>query len=69
MQQSWFDHRLNVPEWATKRFTVLDSSWIDKIWNPKLYFRNSVDGKLDNIITPSSFFWLGKDLRVLYTCR
>ena len=67
--QNWIDNRLTYPNWTGEMFQVLDSTWLDKIWNPKLYFINSVDGKLDNIITPSSFFWLSQNLRIYYCCR
>ncbi|XP_054715293.1 glutamate-gated chloride channel alpha-like [Uloborus diversus] len=67
--QSWNDKRLNYPPWAPGAYQVLDSMWKKKLWNPMLYFVNSVDGKVDEIITPSSFFWLTKQSNVFYFCR
>ncbi|GIY82778.1 glycine receptor subunit alpha-2 [Caerostris darwini] len=67
--QSWSDYRLTYPAWAKRNYQILDYHWIDKLWTPNLYFVNAVEGKLNNIITPSSFFWLSKDRKIYYCCR
>lgn len=67
--QWWRDPRLTYPAWAGSRYQVLDSTWITKLWNPNLYFPNAVDGKIDNIITPSSFFWMSQDSDIYFCCR
>ncbi|XP_035222551.1 glycine receptor subunit alpha-1-like [Stegodyphus dumicola] len=67
--QEWNDHRLQYPSWAIGNIQILDSSWMTKLWTPNLYFLNSVDGKLDNVIMPSSFFWLTRNLNIIYCCR
>ncbi|XP_015923366.2 glycine receptor subunit alpha-2-like [Parasteatoda tepidariorum] len=69
MWQTWKDFRLNYPSWSKKRSQVLDSDWMKVLWNPNIYFINSVDGKMDNIISPSSFFWVSKSKTVFYCCR
>ncbi|GFS87818.1 glycine receptor subunit alpha-2 [Nephila pilipes] len=67
--QSWDDYRLIYPSWAKKDYQVLDSRWLEKLWTPNIYFVNAVEGKTNNIITPSSFFWLGRNKRIFYCCR
>ncbi|CAL1289501.1 unnamed protein product [Larinioides sclopetarius] len=67
--QGWTDYRLNYPSWIKAQYQVLDSRWVDKLWTPNLYFVNAVEGKMNNIITPSSFFWISEDKRVFYCVR
>ncbi|GFU55146.1 glycine receptor subunit alpha-2 [Trichonephila clavipes] len=67
--QSWDDYRLLYPSWLKKNYQVLDSHWLEKLWTPNIYFVNAVEGKTNNIITPSSFFWLGRNKRIFYCCR
>ncbi|GBM26454.1 Glycine receptor subunit alpha-2 [Araneus ventricosus] len=67
--QGWIDHRLIYPSWIESPYQVLDSRWVDKLWTPNLYFVNAVEGKMNNIITPSSFFWISKDKKVFYCVR
>ncbi|XP_055930009.1 glutamate-gated chloride channel-like [Argiope bruennichi] len=67
--QGWSDFRLLYPSWIESPYQVLDSRWADKLWTPNLYFVNAVEGKMNNIITPSSFFWISKDKKVYYCVR
>nr|XP_042904151.1 glycine receptor subunit alpha-2 [Parasteatoda tepidariorum] len=67
--QNWQDLRLTYPKGSKEKFQILDFEWKKKIWSPNLYFVNSIDGKINNIITPNSFFWLSETKKIFFTCR
>ncbi|XP_015928729.3 glycine receptor subunit alpha-2-like isoform X2 [Parasteatoda tepidariorum] len=67
--QNWLDMRLTYPHWSEKKYQILDTEWRKKIWNPNLYFVNAIDGKINNIITPSSFYWLSDQNQIFFSCR
>ncbi|KAG8178534.1 hypothetical protein JTE90_027844 [Oedothorax gibbosus] len=67
--QSWFDYRLTFPSWSKNYTRILDSSFNNLIWHPNLYFPNAVKGDLNNIISPSSFFWISQTNQIVFCSR
>ncbi|KAG8178535.1 hypothetical protein JTE90_027845 [Oedothorax gibbosus] len=67
--QTWYDYRLTYPSWSTNRLQTLDPAWISLLWHPNLYFPNAVKGDLNNIISPSSFFWINQRNIIVFCSR
>lgn len=65
VHQRWKDMRLKAPK---ERITI-DSRWRQDIWTPELYFKNSADGRMDNVIIPYTYITLDPTGTVFMAAR
>lgn len=65
VHQRWKDMRLKAPK---ERITI-DPRWRQDIWTPELYFKNSADGRMDNVIIPYTYITLDPTGTVFMAAR
>ncbi|XP_067141018.1 glycine receptor subunit alpha-2-like [Centruroides vittatus] len=68
LHQYWKDNRLEYPENATYKI-LLDEAWAKQIWKPDILFKNSLEGKVQNIIVPYTYVNFYPDKRIFFASR
>ncbi|XP_074651147.1 glycine receptor subunit alpha-2-like [Tubulanus polymorphus] len=69
MRQSWMDPRLDFQHLVNDSMIAVDSTMIEKLWVPDLYFPNGKGGNIHTITVPNKLIRLYEDGRVLYSVR
>ncbi|XP_015903589.1 glycine receptor subunit alpha-1 [Parasteatoda tepidariorum] len=67
--QIWNDPRIKIPVSHNTSRLVLDSKWRHHLWTPDTYFKNFVDGKVNDIIIPYSYMILDKNSDLFFAAR
>ncbi|XP_054720098.1 glycine receptor subunit alpha-1-like [Uloborus diversus] len=67
--QMWNDPRLRIPASHNTSRLVLDSKWRQHLWTPDTYFKNLLDGKVNDIIIPYSYMVLDSNSNLFFASR
>lgn len=69
IHQYWKDNRVKIPEGFTASRIVVDAAWRKKLWTPDTYFKNLLDGKVNDIIIPYSYAKLDNNSELFFANR
>ncbi|GFY79406.1 glutamate-gated chloride channel [Trichonephila inaurata madagascariensis] len=69
MTKRWIDERLLFPVLSDEDKVVLDLEWRKRIWMPDIFFENSIEGHVQDMIIPNMYVWLFKNKTIQFTAR
>ncbi|XP_076348463.1 glycine receptor subunit alpha-2-like [Tachypleus tridentatus] len=69
LHQVWKDHRLLFPHTSSRSKLVLDVKWREHLWTPDTFFKNSLEGKVQDAIIPYMYLWLYNDSTIFFSSR
>jgi hypothetical protein len=72
MSQSWHDHRLIIPDFATnttENYRLLPLSWLNRMWRPDSFFKNAKQVVFQEMTIPNHYIWLYSDKKILYMTK
>lgn len=67
--QVWKDPRVKIPPSHNTTRLVLDSKWRHHLWTPDTYFKNLLDGKVNDIIIPYSYMVVDSKSNLFFAAR
>ncbi|XP_064486602.1 glycine receptor subunit alpha-4-like isoform X2 [Ornithodoros turicata] len=69
MSQSWYDHRLRLPQNMTSKYRLLPVNWLKRMWRPDSFFKNAKKVTFQEMTIPNHYIWLYKNRSILYMVK
>lgn len=69
LRQKWVDLRLKHDPLNNTEFLELDTSVMDSIWTPDLYFVNEKNAAFHHVTVPNKFLHVYPDGTIIYSVR